>query len=96
MKIKNVSPSNQSIMCSKLKADAPTKYITIIGESTLTLDDETWKAQEHNFAAQLKSGILVVTEAPKLTKAEQEMSDAKELAKAEALVASKKKPVSTK
>lgn len=91
MQLKNTTPSNQSIMCDKVSATADVQYITVVGDSSLTLSDALWRDQAHNFKAQLEAGILVITEEPQLTKLEQEKKDADDLAKAEALIAKSKK-----
>ena len=63
MRIKNNTPSNQSVY-----AASGTGHITVVGDASLELDDDVWKKEyAASCAPQIKAGVLEITKAPTLT-----------------------------
>ena len=88
MKVKNTTVANLSVGSTKTQGKAAKKYMVIVAESTLELEDALWLEEYAKPAAHLvESGALVIVQAPALTKEQEDALEAEELAKAEALLA---------
>lgn len=86
MRIKNNTPANLSVYSA-----TGTGYMTVVGESTLELDDNVWKTEYAERAkGLLKSGNLEITKAPALTEEEIAKAEEAEIKAAEAVLAKAK------
>ena len=91
MKIRNTTPANQSVFSKESNGSSHKKYLTIPGDGELQLEDDIWRnCYAENCVGQIEAGVFVITEEPKETEAEAATREAKELADAEKLLASKK------
>jgi len=97
MKIQNKTVANLSVGSMKTRGKTAKQYMVVPGEATLELDDAVWLAEYEEPSRHLvEAGNLVILEAPKPTKEQEEALEAAELAKAEALIAKKKAKAATK
>ena len=97
MKIKNNTVSNISIPSLQTRGSAAKRYLIVVGESSLELDDKVWLDEyADNCKLALEAGNLEVTTAPKQSKEQEEKEAADALSAARKLIASadaKSKPV---
>ena len=88
MKIKNNTVSNVSVPSLLTRGAAAKKYLIVVGEGALELDDEVWLSEyADNSAAMLEAGTLEIVTAPKLTQEQEDKVAEDALAAARELIA---------